>query len=200
MDSIRNCGEQRGHLSASFSPDWTIQLSSASLCRTYSRHFNSFAALFWRHSRTLTSFLYDGIAETSTQYSRWVCTNTKCSRRITFSDWSMLCVMHRKIQFALLAAREHRLSAESALNSISRPLSESLFSSHSSSSLHLWHYSIPTTSSGIFLSWTSCHCWLRSVPSLSSSFYKASHPFRKSRAPLRSLSSAHLPRMHSSPF
>jgi len=45
----------------------------------------SFVALLWTNSRILAPFLYYG-AQNWTEYSRWVCTNTKYSGRTAFFD------------------------------------------------------------------------------------------------------------------
>lgn len=131
------------------------------------------------------------------QYSRWVCTNTKRSRRIAFSDWlAMMCVMHPKIQFALLAAREHWACSQ---HHFQTPLYKAVLQSliFQSPSVALLHprYVTRHLSELNFMPLLTAKC-----SSLSSSFCKTCHPFRRSRATLRSVSSADLPRTHSTPF
>ena len=80
------------------------------------------------HLRTFTSFLHCG-AQNCTQYSRWGRTNTKYSGIITSFDWLViLCLMHLRMQFALLAARAHYwLILSLLLTSTPRSLSAGCF-------------------------------------------------------------------------
>lgn len=96
------------------------------------------AFLLWTHWRTFTSFLNCG-AQNCTKYSRWGHTSAEYSGIITSFDWlDLLCLMHRRVQFAPLAARAHCWLTLSLLSmSTPRSLSPELLSSHSSPSLHL---------------------------------------------------------------
>lgn len=66
---------------------------------------HSFGDLLWMLSRTLTSLLCCG-TQNCTQYSRWSFTSAKYIGRITtYEQPAMLCVMHLKVWFALMAVR-----------------------------------------------------------------------------------------------
>lgn len=107
-----------------FSPDYTMQMSSAFPCKTcfpvllLSSPF-SFAAL-WMHSNTLTPLLYHG-AQSCKWYSKWGC---------IFDQLAVLYLMHLKM--AARALRHWWLIFGMLSTSTPRFPSTGMLSSHSS--------------------------------------------------------------------
>ena len=128
----------RSPLSLLFSKLDKPEVLSCSSWDMPSSPFTSFVALLWTHSRTFTSFLNCG-AQNCTQASRWGRTNAEYSGMITsFDRLVMLCLMHPRMRFALLAARAHCWLISSLLSTNTpRSLSAGLLSSHSSPNLYL---------------------------------------------------------------